>query len=285
MPANIFSINGDEINSYDSFKESIRNRNISNSLYMPDNFSSAKGYDRFTDITFMAISFKSTRFECIKFVNCSFSKCLFLSAKFVKCDFSNCKFSDCNFMGSSWEKTRIDPNTLKNNFDFKNDANIACNLFQTLYELYKNEHQPQYARQSRYFLNKARYGLNFFYYKRGDIGKTKLLLKKCQSHCHRLLSGYGVYKWRIALTFFVFLIVSSGLNHLLQDFIFSSEEPPISPDHSFIQSAYYTFISVTTIGFGDMVPKTEIGRILTMGEASVGIILIATILNFFAEKE
>jgi len=268
MPANIFSITGDEINSYENFKSAIRNQNISNALYIPDIFSLPRGFDRYTAITFRSISFKNTKFERVKFVDCSFVGCLFLNSNFERCEFSNCNFSDCNFLGSSWIKTRIDPKTLAKNFDYRNDANIAAKLFHALYEQYKNEHQPNYARQSKYLLMKARYGLDYFYKKKGSIEPFAFYLRRAQALLHCLVSGYGVYKWRVAVTFFIFLLVASTLNHLLQSFIFSSEIPPVSPNYSFIQSSYYTFISITTIGFGDMVPKSELGRVLTMAEAS-----------------
>ncbi len=137
MPANLFSIVGDEIDSYEAFKASIRNNNISNVLFMPDTFSLVQRFDKYTKITFRAISFKNTKFERVKFVDCSFADCLFLNAEFLQCEFSNCVFSGCNFLGSSWSRTRIDPKTLKNNFDYRNDANIAAHLFHALYEQYK----------------------------------------------------------------------------------------------------------------------------------------------------
>ena len=285
MPANLFSISGDEISSYELFKASIRNDNISNVLYMPDTFCLVKGYDKFNKIAFRAISFKNTKFERVKFVDCSFIDCLFLSAQFVQCDFSNCSFRGCNFLGSSWEKTRIDPKTLKNNFDYKNDANIAVHLFQALYEQYKIEHQPNYVRLSKYLFMKSRYGLDYHYRKKGTLTTLTFILRRVQSLFHRLISGYGVYRLRVIGAFFSFFILASSINHSLQSYIFSNDVPPVSPNYSAIQSAYYTFISITTIGFGDMVPKSEMGRILIMGEASVGIILIAVLLNFFSEKE
>jgi uncharacterized protein YjbI with pentapeptide repeats len=285
MPANLFSILGDEISSYEDFKTSIRNDNISNALYMPDTFCLLKGFDKYTKITFRAISFKNTKFERIKFVDCSFIDCLFLNTGFQQCEFSNCKFIGCNFLGSSWIKTRIDPKTLKDNFDYKNDANIAAHLFHVLYEQYKNEHQPNYARQSKYLLMKARYGLDYYYKKKGTLNTFSFILRRIQALFHMLISGYGVYKLRVIGAFFSFFILASILNHFLQSYIFSAEVPRISPNYSIIQSSYYTFISITTIGFGDMVPKSEIGRVLIMSEASVGIILIAYLLNFFSERE
>jgi len=285
MPANKFLITGDEINSYKAFKASIRNNNISNALFIPDTFSLAPKYDKFTKITFSAISFKNTKFERVKFVDCVFIDCLFLNSVFFQCDFSNCSFNGCNFLGSSWQNTRIDPRTLKKNFDFKNDANIAAHLFQALYEQYKNEHQPIYARQSKYLLMKSRYGLDFYYKKKGTLNKYFFYFRRIQALFDMLISGYGVYKLRAVAAFFIFFIVASVLNHFLQSYIFSNGDPPISPGYSMIQSTYYTFISISTIGFGDMVPKSELGRLLIMGEASVGIALIAYLLNFFSERE
>lgn len=285
MPANIFQITGDKINSYEDFNSAVRNDNISNALYIPDNFSLQQGFDKYTRITFRAISFKNTNFERIKFVDCVFVSCIFLNSNFYRCEFSNCKFTDCNFLSSSWNKSRIDPKTLAKNFDYKKDANIATNLFHSLYEQYKKEHQPTYARHSKYLLMKARYGLNHYYKDKGDLGKIAFGVKKVQSILHCAISGYGVYKWRLIITFFLFLMMASILNHLLQELIFASGNPPESPNYSFIQSSYYTFISITTIGFGDMFPKTETGRVLTMVEASIGIILIASLLNFFSERD
>lgn len=86
MPANKFSISGNEINSYEFFKTSIRNNNISNVLYIPDMFTLSPKYDKYTKITFRAVSFKNTRFERIKFVDCVFIDCLFLNADFFQCE-------------------------------------------------------------------------------------------------------------------------------------------------------------------------------------------------------
>ncbi|RWX47463.1 Pentapeptide repeat-containing protein [Candidatus Electrothrix aarhusensis] len=154
MAANIFSITGDEYDSYQNFKNAIRNNNISNALFLPDVFSSTQRYEKFKKITFRSISFKNTTFERIKFIDCHFAGCLFLSSKFIQCDFSNCTFKDCNFLGSTWEKSRINPKDLKKNFDFKNDANIAVKLFQALYDQYKKEHQPNYAKMAKYLFIK-----------------------------------------------------------------------------------------------------------------------------------
>lgn len=291
MAANIFSITGDEYNSYPDFKNGIRNNNISNALFIPDTFSSAQGYEKYKEITFRSISFKNTTFERIKFIDCHFIGCLFLSVKFIRCDFSNCKFKDCNFLGSSWEKSRINPKQLYANFDFKKDANIATNLFQTLYDQYKKEHQPNYAKMAKYLFMKSKYGLDHYYLQKGTINKFNFFIRRIKNFFHCAMSGYGVYRGRIIASFFAFLFLSACLNHSLQQLIFMTDIAPdiiienTKIDYSFIQSLYYTFISITTIGFGDMVPKSEIGRILTMIESTIGIVIIAVLLNFSAESE
>lgn len=291
MAANVFSITGDEYNSPHDFKNAIRNNNISNALFLPDVFSTSKGYEKHKEITFRSISFKGTTFQRIKFIDCHFVGCLFLSSKFIQCDFSNCEFKDCNFLGSTWEKSRINPKDLCKNFDFKNDANIAIKLFQTLYDQYKKEHQPNYAKMAKYLFMKAKYGLDYYYLNKRTINKFTFLTRRIKSFIHCVISGYGVYRGRIIATFFVFLLLAACLNHYLQQVIFMLDIPTekvienTTINYSFIQSLYYTFISITTIGFGDMVPKSEIGRILTMVEATIGIVLIAILLNFSGESE
>ena len=53
---------------------------------------------------------------------------------------------------------------------------------------------------------------------------------------------------------------------------------------TFIQSMYFSVITITTLGYGDITPSTEISRTLTALEALSGIILIGLFLNAVAHS-
>lgn len=52
----------------------------------------------------------------------------------------------------------------------------------------------------------------------------------------------------------------------------------------FIESIYFSVVTITTLGYGDILPVTDTGRILTGLEALLGIVLIGLFLNSISES-
>lgn len=81
---------------------------------------------------------------------------------------------------------------------------------------------------------------------------------------------------KIILSFIILIIGSS--------FILAKFEPEIN---NIWDGMWYCFVSFTTIGFGDIVAVTNIGRIITVIIALFGIILVAIIIgvlvNYYQE--
>jgi len=48
---------------------------------------------------------------------------------------------------------------------------------------------------------------------------------------------------------------------------------------SWIDSIYFSFISLTTVGFGDITPSTDIGKVFTIFYLTIGIGLILTFID------
>ncbi|WP_435333836.1 ion transporter [Haloarchaeobius sp. TZWWS8] len=72
---------------------------------------------------------------------------------------------------------------------------------------------------------------------------------------------------KLLLTVISIFFVSAGL--------FYTAETRVNPDVStFGDAFYYTVVTLTTVGFGDIVPTTDTGRWVTIGSILAGIILI-----------
>jgi hypothetical protein len=53
---------------------------------------------------------------------------------------------------------------------------------------------------------------------------------------------------------------------------------------SFVDAFYFTVITLTTVGYGDITPTTEIGRVAVALEAFVGFVLLATLASMIYRK-
>jgi voltage-gated potassium channel len=73
---------------------------------------------------------------------------------------------------------------------------------------------------------------------------------------------------RIIFTLFAIIFVYSGLIYQV--------EHPINADHfrTFLDAAYFSVVTMTTVGFGDVTPISELGRFLTIMMIFTGIALI-----------
>jgi len=48
-----------------------------------------------------------------------------------------------------------------------------------------------------------------------------------------------------------------------------------------ISALYFSFVTMTTIGFGDFAPQTDAGRILVVAHALTGLFMLATVVGMF----
>lgn len=48
-----------------------------------------------------------------------------------------------------------------------------------------------------------------------------------------------------------------------------------------IQSVYFSFVTMTTIGFGDFTPKTDVGQLLVVAHSLIGIFMLAAVIGLF----
>ena len=82
------------------------------------------------------------------------------------------------------------------------------------------------------------------------------------------ISEFGLQIVRVFFTIFAILFTAAGLIHAVES------RDPNAMIHTFGDAFYYTVITLTTVGFGDITPVTEAGRWATVIMIFCGIVFI-----------
>jgi hypothetical protein len=64
----------------------------------------------------------------------------------------------------------------------------------------------------------------------------------------------------------------------------AGEGDPKDASGLFVRMLYFSAITITTLGFGDITPVSSVARIIVGGEAVLGIVLMGLFLNSVAQK-
>jgi len=282
MPANIFKIEGTpaEVQSYEEFMALGENNKFSSIIYYPDIFNDLpKKTIHIRDSEFINVSFKDTTFDNVRFVRCSFEKCIFLSARFYNCEFVDCNFKNTNTNKSKFENTYIKPNSFSDNFDLKEDANIAADLYHSLYKNLSSERQPDRAKESLYLMHRAENAYLSYRFSNDEISKSEYFKNKTWHVFHFLTSGYGLKLYRILLTLLLVVFTFSIINYLFRDQFFANGDIC-----TFLDSVYFTLVTLTTLGYGDIAPTTQPGKIVVIVQTVIGISVISLFLSSITSK-
>lgn len=320
MAANIFKIdNAKKVNTIDEFTKLKSEKNEYNKiLYMNDYLESTRDCKiKFENVLFKEVSLSKTTIKKVKFINCKFESCLFLFTVFENCVFSNCTFSNTNTSSSKWtEGTLIDPLVFEKNFTFKkDDVTIAVGLFLELLSLCKENNQSDRAKDAKYLYLKATHNMHHYHYEiKKDIGYKKFYFDSFKSYCFNKISGYGVYKIKLFNFLASYLLFVSIINYFLQGLIFKIENAVnvktslfetnfiTSPNilellqniftingniikYDIFDTIYFSFVTITTIGYGDISPTTTFGQITIILQSVFGIALIYSSLDMISNDK
>lgn len=280
MAANHYKIEGKRIDSLSEFLRLESNNEWSNLLYYPDSLESANRHSLvFSGKRFIEVSFKDTDIKRVRFVRCQFERCLFIGASITECEFVDCKFIETNTSKLKIHKCLIDPLAFEKNFDLKADTNIAIDLYQSLYKNASVEHQPTHAIESLYRMKKAENKHLDSQLQRKVIGLQEFVLKKTSSTIQDFFSGYGLRSLRVTRLLALVIVVFSSLNYFLSDQIFGA-----CKDIGWTDSIYFTFVTITTLGYGDIVPATGFGKVFIVIEVLAGFLVISLFLAAVANR-
>ena len=235
---------------------------------------------RIKNCQFIEISFSQTLIEEIEFKDCTFTSCLFLGTIFKHCRFTDCTFVNSNTYRIEFTDVYISPRSFDRCLDKKLYQNIGVYLYQELLNNSRQQSQPDFAQDA---LFQFRRWLRFEYiYKlrQNDVAKasrlelTRLIV---QSWFAEKLLGFGVRLRNYCRT-----AVSAVFILALINYHFSSNFGLNIP--TFVDALYFTTITLTTIGYGDITPMTMPGRLVIAGEGVTGFVLLAILASMVYRK-
>lgn len=274
MSANRFKIEGERVDSRDEFLRREKDSSWENLLYYPEKFSSdTRNPIVLLDKRFEDVSFKDTDFLRVSFVRCEFYRCLFASASFKDCQFIDCKFFETNTSKLRVSQCFFDPKDFDQNFDLVGDTNIAISLYHALYKNASEEHQPEHAIESLYRMKRAESAHLASRRRRGKITQWQYLIRGLGHWTYDFVSGYGFRPSRVVRLLCLVIGVFSALNFFLDTCIVGS-----SNSLNVIDSIYFTVVTITTLGFGDITPLTLIGRLFVTFQALLGFVVMSLFL-------
>lgn len=98
-------------------------------------------------------------------------------------------------------------------------------------------------------------------------------------------SNYGRNIWLWALWSLVFAVLFALIYlGFYQKFPLNFHTVYISPDYPFLSFLYYSFVTFTTLGFGDIVPATGWLQFWVALEVVIGYIMLGGLISIFANK-
>ena len=238
---------------------------------------------------FTNVSFSKTKFERVTFTECYFVDCLFIGTQFVHSDFHKCTFENCNTHKISFEACYIDPKSFQLDRRYKEShSNVGVWLFHELYKNSKNLHQPVFSSEAEILFKQWKRALRIFEYggaKKANMVRYRdslsFLAYLGKDWLYDTTVGYGHRSLRFFLLSALGLFIVAGVIHIFWPAWGLLINAQLVPRGSYLTSIYYTTVVTTTLGFGDITPTTEMGRLVAIVLSISGVVwfsLLAAVL-------
>jgi hypothetical protein len=265
-----------EIASQDALVEHFRISNdLRNVLYRPDVFAPRDPY-RLTAKVFDNVSFSKTRLENVVFRDCVFRDCLFIGAEFVSCEFHSCAFEGCNPHKIKFQSCYIDPQVFAKLLDPRTQANIGVHLFNQLEQNARGREQHEFVATAAFLYRKWKRHYSRFLYEKGSVTGWTFWPKWMLDKTYDVVAGYG---WRVGRFVLwsagAFVIVATANALLWERLGMSLASPKAAP--VWLTAGYFTVVTMTTLGYGDITPTSAFGMVVASGEALLGLLWLSVL--------
>jgi hypothetical protein len=276
-----------ELTTEEFYQHMDRSNHLCDSIYRPESLE--RRDSRATKLvakTFERVSFSKTEIRNIIFTDCTFRECLFIGSTIKNCEFHNCRFESTNTYKIAFINTYVDPLSFKTCLDKDKYQNIGVQLFQNLMNNSRDSEQPEFEADAHFlFLRWKRYQ-ELYEVRRVWEKQKKLLVKKRARILARFiwewLFGSGIRIRHYAVTVFGCVLLISIANYLFRNQLGLSDGSATIV--SIADSFYFSTVTLTTLGFGDIAPDTQLGRLVVAGESVLGFFLFATLASMLFRK-
>ena len=268
-------------------------RHITNALYEPKDLCQADDpvKCRIRNTMFERVSFSKTHISGFTFRNCIFDCCLFIGAVIEDCEFHNYKFILTNTHKISIYRTYIDPTSFRRCLIQGKHQNIGVHLYQNLLSNSRGTEQIEFERDVQFFFLRWKRFQDAYEIQNWEKRETtsrfsRKYMLKCFGYLRRLTwekcFGSGLRFRYFVATVAITISSFTMLNYLFrEEFGLMLEREPVS---SCVEALYYTIISFTTLGYGDIVPTTAIGQIMASAQSLIGFCLLALLASMLFRR-
>lgn len=279
-----------EIVSEDDFYEILKkSKRLKKFSYKPEQLNWRQRWIR--DKTFTKVSFSRTEISSVGFHNCTFRKCLFIGTKIKNSDFRKCRFVSTNMYKATISGTYIEPRSFRDCLDKKKHQNIGVGLYQQLLKNYRDEDQIEFEREAQF---------EFYRWKRLQVGwEVRSYLCKRDGERNRreitrkILEFFGRFLWewclgsgvklrRFLLTAMISVVAFTAINYCFSEGLglgFSG-----GTLEQIISALYYTTVSLTALGYGDIVPKEPAGHVVATIQSVFGFFMFALLASMLYRR-
>jgi len=272
------------INSTEEFAELAKEKVMKRRLFLPGVLEPTDLHAtmRIENVTFENVSFAKTKLKRLRFKSCKFRKCLFIGTTISECDFYHCQFSLCNFYKVRLFETHIDPKLISDCMDKKDHTNIALNLYSEIRKSALQLENPEFASEAGYQYQRwNRYHMTYKF-RSGDLPWYEFALRWMANLMFDYIVGYGWRIRRFALSTAILIIFLTAWNYIFWCNLTGNNAIIGSP--SIIKSLYYTVITITTLGYGDITPATAWGMLSASGQTAIGVVWIGLLVSIIVRK-
>lgn len=272
----------------DEFWEIISNQDeAADLLYWPETLKGGENPEKIYVIkgkTFLNVSFAKTEISNLNFTNCIFEDCIFFLTKFVHLEFHDCTFKNCNFGKCRISETYIDPISFSECLNIKKDANIGTYLFQQLMRNFKDLDQPDFYRGAEFRFRRFRRSETWHKMNNGKVSLWKGCPMIFGNFLGEKILGYGVKINRFIVSTFILFMLFWGANYFFWGEFELTAACETCLDETWDKSLYYTAISLSNLGYGDIIPSSTFGRISASIQAVTGAIWFAVMASMIFKR-
>lgn len=267
--------------------EGDESKDIRDLLYRPDRLESVEPPKkwRVRNKNFNNVSFSKTVISQVEFTNCRFANCLFTGSIISECRFNNCQFESCNFYRAEIRGSFVDPRSFSKCLNPKKHANIGVGLYQELLHNSRQQAQPDFSSYSQYHFMKWQRYLRLNEIASSDAGCWKKIYRQAAifpAWLFEKTTGSGTRFSNLAFTSTLILVAITIFNYCFRSELgLKLGDEPIA---SITEAFYFSTIVVTSLGFGDITPSTDLGRFVIACEAIAGFLTFALLVSMAFRK-